>query len=59
MIPQLILIALWIVSLTINAVKHGEIKKESKYDFWVSLTTILIIATFLYFLGFFDGFKNL
>lgn len=48
---QVAAICLMTLTVTINLVKHGEYT-ESKYNFFVSLTSGVIWATLLYFGGF-------
>ena len=52
-IPQIIVIILFAMSLTINLVKHGE-PKEGKYNFFSALIGIGIYLLALYKGGFFS-----
>ena len=55
MIPQINVIILWIISLTIYGIKHGE-EKKVKYDFWGHLLLIIIMAIILAYGGFWKVF---
>lgn len=55
MIPQLIILGLGMIGLGINITRHGETKKESKYNGWVNLASNAILWTILYCGGFWNG----
>jgi hypothetical protein len=55
MIPQLIIIALEMIGLGIDISRHGETKKESKHNAWVTLTAKVILWGILYYGGFWTG----
>ena len=48
---------LWIVALTIHAVKHDE-DMDQKYNFWYRLLSMSILFGILYKGGFFDVWKQ-
>jgi len=54
MIPQLIVLALWLSGLSISASRHGEVKKQEKYNVWINLLSSLIMMSLFYFGGFWD-----
>ena len=54
MIPQLIILALGMIGLGINITRHGETKKESKYNGWAQLVAKVILWTILYYGGFWN-----
>ena len=51
-VPQIIMIALYIMSLGLCAVKHNK-PREDKYNFWVALIGTAINITILKWGGFF------
>jgi len=51
--PQIIIIALYTMSLGIHLAKHGE-EKTGKYNFWSSLLSAIIIFALLKAGGFFS-----
>ena len=54
MIPQLIIFGLGMISLGVNISRHGEIKKESKHNGWISLMATMIMWYTLYHGGFWN-----
>ena len=54
-VPQLIILALGMIGLGINITRHGETKKESKYNGWVHLIAKAILWGILYYGGFWNG----
>lgn len=59
MIATIILLTLSAISLGMNLAKHGENKKEDKYNFWASLIASAITITLYYYAGLFDKFSDL
>lgn len=57
MAPQIIVIVLWVLGLLIHAVENGKPQKVTNYNFAFRLMNVGILATLLYFGGFFDVFK--
>ena len=57
MIPQILLIILLTMGLTIDLVKHGE-KKEKKYNAWITLISTVILTLLLYWGGFWKSLLN-
>ena len=55
MIPQLMIIFLFIFGLGVNVAKHNE-NKKSEYNGWSHLIAILIFSLVLYFGGFWNVF---
>ena len=55
MIPQLIYIALSLISLGIILAKHGEVK-DGKHNFFTSLLLTVLVYWLLYEGGFFNCF---
>lgn len=55
MICTIIILCLFIVNLTINAIKHGEFR-EGKYNFWVELVSTIILLLLYWGAGLFDKF---
>ena len=53
MIPQIILFAIWMISLGANIAKHGQ-DQELTYNGWHKVIIIIIQAAFLYWGGWFD-----
>ena len=53
MIPQLTLIAISIILLCLNIPKHGKMV-HYKYNIYLTIVTIVICYTILYFGGFWD-----
>lgn len=51
--PEVILIVLWILSLAINLLKHGD-PKDGKYNFWIELISVFIAYFFLRWAGLFQ-----
>ena len=58
MIATIILLALHAASLGMSLAKHGENKKEEKYNFWTSLIASAITITLYYYAGLFDKFSD-
>lgn len=54
MIPQILIIALFLISLLIAANQHGKPKKGN-HDFWASLIAVIINFALLYWGGFFNN----
>jgi len=57
MIPQLIYIALVLVSFGINLAEHGK-PRTGKYNAWISFFSLIIAMTILYYGGFFNPLLN-
>lgn len=53
MIPQIIMLSLIAISLLISANKHGQLKK-GRESFWISVLSIAIGQSLLYWGGFYD-----
>lgn len=49
-----LLMALFLISLLLNANQHGK-PKEGKNNFWTSFITIIIEMTLIYFAGLFNN----
>jgi len=58
MIPQLIIMILGVISFTKAALLHGENKKASSHNGWVTLIALIISWTILYYGGFWDVMLN-
>lgn len=56
MLPQLIMLSLLVIDLGISISRHGETKKETKYNAWATLIAKIIIWAILYFGGFWNVF---
>lgn len=52
-VPQIIMIAMFAISLGISLAKHGEYRGD-KYNFFTSLISVAIEAGILYWGGFFS-----
>jgi LPXTG-motif cell wall-anchored protein len=52
--PQYVYLALAFLALGLNLAKHGE-PKTGTVNFWVSLVGLALVATLLWFGGFFAG----
>lgn len=59
MIPQLIVIALGMIGLGINITRHGEKRKQRKYNGWVHFCVLLIFWTILHCGGFWNVLPNI
>lgn len=57
MLPKLILLGLFTMSLTIHIVKHGEEKKTKNYHAGYAFLGLLLELGLLYWAGFFDSFQ--
>jgi len=55
MIPQILIIALGCIGLGMNIIKHGEPKKESKYNGWTHFIALVIYFVILAYGGFWRG----
>lgn len=51
--PQIILLALMFMSLLLAAYQHGK-EETGKHNFWVSFTSMSMLALLLWWGGFFD-----
>lgn len=51
-VPQIMIIALYMLSLGINLANHGK-EKNDKYNFWSSLLACVLIFALLNWGGFF------
>jgi hypothetical protein len=51
-IPQLIYVALWVIGIIYEGLKHGE-PKEGEHNVWVYLVMFPIYIGLLYWGGFF------
>ncbi len=54
MIAQIILLSLWLIRLGVTVSKHGQVKAEQKHNVWQFIIGKIIIATLLYYGGFWD-----
>jgi hypothetical protein len=54
MIPQLIIILLGLLDLGEALSKHGEKKKQTDHNGWISLFSLIILWTLLYYGGFWN-----
>jgi len=52
--PQIIMIVLLAIALTIHLVKHGE-HRTGTYSFWAQLFAVALEASILYWGGFFSN----
>lgn len=52
--PQIIFIALSIVSLLLSANMHGK-ERTGKHNFWVTFIRVVIMYSILYWGGFFNN----
>ena len=50
---QWFVIVIYLLDLGINLAKHGERKKESRYNFWSALVAIVIMMLIFKYGGFF------
>lgn len=57
MIPQLIMLSLYMLDIGINLAKHGELKTE-RYNFFTTLFGALLGILILYCGGFFEVFNG-
>lgn len=55
--PAIVIICLYAVNFSINAIRHGE-TVEARYSIGWSLFRIALIAYILYCGGFFDTLRN-
>ena len=53
MIPQLLMFAIYCITFTVHATRHGE-DYDLEYNVWGRLLAIAISATILYYGGFWD-----
>jgi len=58
MIPQIIVLVLWVINLILTAKNHGKYKSKwgKKNNIWLTSMSILITASILYWGGFFNVF---
>jgi hypothetical protein len=49
--PQIIMIVIWAIGLTVVALKHGQDQPE--YNFWTTLIAVCISCSILIWGGFF------
>lgn len=56
MICTIIILLILVINLTIVAVKHGQIKDQLRYNFWIELIATIIIVLLYWGAGLFDKF---
>ena len=58
MIPQIIVLVLWVLNLILTGINHGKYKTKwgKKDNIWLTSISILITASLLYWGGFFNVF---
>ena len=54
MIAKIIILALYSVSLLLNAYLHGK-ERKGNYNFWYTFVWYIMMMSLLYFSGFFNG----
>lgn len=52
--PEIIIIIAWGVNIGIHLIKHGEKKKESKYNVFIEIVGAIIAYFFLRWAGLFQ-----
>lgn len=57
MIPQIIMISIWMIGLGINMSKHGQ-EKTVKYNAYHFIIAKMVISTILYYAGFWNVLIN-
>lgn len=57
MIPQIIMLSIWMISLGVNISKHGE-ERNSKYNAYHFIIAKMIIFAILYYGGFWNVLIN-
>ena len=60
MVACIIILVLMVMQLTINLVKHNELREgiAATYNFWVALISTIIDLVLYYFAGMFNCFTN-
>lgn len=57
MIATIILLVIMFLDLGYALAKHGEPKKNGKYNFWTRLVGVIITLVLYYYAGMFDKFN--
>ena len=53
--PQVIVVCLFTMGFTLNAIKHGQSRARDKYSVWAYMLRIVVWAGLLWWGGFFTN----